>query len=335
MVDTPASGRKPEDPLTAAVTDLVAAWRADNPTATSLPRSLRREISGVIRTNTRAQALDAAITRARVELEILHHQKAVVSLGIKPDSTDQDDPAYTAWSRKNTALSEAARALERRIHELPHLSATDRGQAVRALERAHLVPSSVAGVRWEASGRLEALRARVTEKLSAIRLGVTSLTGPVRRFGEFWLAQRQASRPEDRTEQARRDWLTPGQAAALAELSTAAQSYETAAQQARAATDAQTDLAAKLSEFQTAFTRTQQMGVSSERINAELRTAHTELEAAGQHPQSRWAKLQAAARASAPLTPPPAAAASTGAFAFGATPASPATPLSATARRTR
>ncbi|MBF6137783.1 hypothetical protein IU501_32960 [Nocardia otitidiscaviarum] len=330
MADTLA-GQQP-DTLAAAVAATIAAWRAENPTAKDVPRSVRREISRAVRTDTRAHQLDASITRAQVQLEILHHQKALVALGPKPDSTPEDNAAYTAWARKHAVLSDAALALERRIHELPHLSATERGQAVRALERAHTVPSSEVQVKWAASG-MESLKARVAEKVSAVRMGVATVTGRVARFGAFWIAQRQAAQIKDHLERRSQDWLTPGQAASLAELSTAAKSFETASQQARAAKDAQTDLATMLSEFHEAFTRTQQMGVSSERINQELRTAHAELEADGQRPQGMWAKIQAAARA--PLTPPTAAAAGTQPFAFGSAPAAQAAPLAAAARRSR
>ncbi|MGY4101956.1 hypothetical protein ACW2Q0_20765 [Nocardia sp. R16R-3T] len=332
MADTLA-GQQP-DTLAAAVAATIAAWRTENPTAKDVPRSVRREISRAVRTDTRAHQLDASIARAQVELEILHHQKALVSLGAKPDSTPgEDNSAYTAWARKHAVLSDAALALERRIHELPHLSATERGQALRALERAHTVPSSEVQVKWAAASGLESLRARVAEKVSAIRMGVTTAVGQVRRFGAFWIAQRQAEQIKDRVARGPQDWLTPGQAASLVELTTAAKSFETASQQARAAKDAQTDLATMLSEFHEAFTRAQQMGVSSDRINQQLRTAHAELEADGQRPQGMWAKIQAAARA--PLTPPTAAAAGAQPFAFGAAPAAQGASLAAAARRTR
>ncbi|WP_280404561.1 hypothetical protein [Nocardia brasiliensis] len=331
MADTLA-GQQP-DTLAAAVAATIASWRMENPTAKDVPRSVRREISRAVRTDTRGHQLDASITRAQVELEILHHQKALVSLGAKPESTPEDNAAYTAWARKNSVLSDAALALERRIHELPHLSATERGQALRALERAHAVPSSEVQVKWAAASGMESLKARVAEKVSAIRMGVTTVAGRVARFGAFWIAQRQAEQIRDHLARGPQDWLTPGQAASLAELSTAAKSFETASQEARAAKDAQTDLATMLSEFHEAFTRTQQMGVSSDRINQQLLTAHDELEADGQRPQGMWAKIQAAARA--PLTPPTAAAAGTQPFAFGAAPAAQGAPLAAAARRTR
>ncbi|MGV9679197.1 hypothetical protein ACWDSJ_28280 [Nocardia sp. NPDC003482] len=333
MADTLTSGPQP-DTLVAAIAATITAWRAQNPTAAEMPSSVRREISRAVRTDARAQQLDAQITRMQVELEILHHQKALVSLGGKPDAT-RDRPAYEAWARKNGALSDAALALERRIHDLPHLSATDRGRALQALEHAHTVPSAAVRVRWEVAGPTDALTARVAEKVSAIRMGIATAAARVRRFGKFWVAQQQADLIAEHRTRHGQGWLTPGQAASLAELTTAAKSFDAAAQHARMAKDTQTDLASRLDAFQAALTTTRQMGVSPDRINDALLAARTEaLQAEAPQEQSLWSKVQAAARG--PLTPPAAAAAGTDTFAFGTAPAADrSVPLAAAARRAR
>ncbi|MBF6253967.1 hypothetical protein [Nocardia farcinica] len=313
--------------LAAAVAETIAAWRAQNPTDQAIPRRVRREISRAVRNDTRSRQLDVSITRTQLELDILHHQKAVIAAGFKPEKEGQ----HETWARKQAELSDAATRLERRIHELPHLSATDRGRVVEALAQAHAVPGAAVRVKWEVNSAMEALKARVAEKVSAIRLGITTVTRQLR-SAPFRLAQWQADAMHNQARQPEGPsaWLTPGQAAALADLTAAAQRFDKASTQAREAKEAETDLAAVVTEFHEALTRTQQLGITSDRINQELRAAH-QASQTEPHRQGMWSKIQAAARG--PLTPPAAAATGGREFTFGAAPAAQAAPVAAAARR--
>lgn len=341
------------DDLAEIVAAVVREWRSDNPAATTFPWSVRRRISQGLRAEAHQRRIDAAVTRNEFETAIFRHQKHVLDeeqhrAGKTPDE----------WGRVQERLSAARDALAHQIHESKLLSATERGHAIDALNRAHVTPRATVRVRWSFTTGLDALKARVTERVSAIRLGLADRVVQALGAPRFVAAQQEAA---ERTERAQtRDdgmapgpaaWLTPAQSEAVADLTDTALRWERAAGEARAGRTP-TDLTALISRFNEAMSRARGLGVSSERLNAELiateKIAHRYVRGPmpgdSSHPQPRamtkserqaasWEKVQAAM---GPLDPPaPAADAQSAHFAFTAAPKSAAGVNGSAVRHTR
>ncbi len=290
--------------LDAVIAEIIAQWRTDNPTARQIPRTVRKELSRAVREDAQDQRMDTEIARSQIGLEILHHQRAMVT-----GSRRAPGQSEAQWAAAQQRLAARGEALERRIHSFPGLNTEDRGSAVAALRRAHNAEASAPPqrVQWAPAAGKPSLSARVVARLSAIRLGIVVATHGLQ-SPLFVAAQAEAARRAEGPQQATTsDWLTPAQAAAVQELTTVATRFEQTAALARDGESAY--LSKVVADFGAALDHARQLGVPSERLDSELAAVHRQAEAPTPAAAlfGRWgAKARAAA---GPLTPPAAAAA--------------------------
>jgi hypothetical protein len=316
--------------LAATVAEILVDWRADNPEATDIPRTVRQEISRAVRHDSNNHRLDTAIARTSVELDILMFQRDAVS-------NEQRRPGQSAteFGAAQQRLQATLDALERKIHHNPLLSRTDRGHAIEALGRVYVAPRAAVRVDWENTSGLAALKACASERFSAIRLGIAeyskALAPAFRTAYEHAQQQRAFGAAYDDGQQQRAGttqrpegvagWLSPAHASALRELTDSARRWEQAVSTTRGSDSADADLVGLISEFHDRMTQAQQLGISTERINAELAATHRETEQA-QAVQQRKNRFLDSIRGAArgPMTPPQTAASSGSGqrFAFAA-----------------
>ncbi|GGK68931.1 hypothetical protein [Nocardia camponoti] len=284
--------------LDAVIAEIIAQWRTDNPTARQIPRAVRKELSRAVREDAQNQRMDTEIARSQIGLEILHHQRAMVTGSRRAPGQSETD-----WAAAQQRLAARGEALERRIHSFPGLNVEDRGSAVAALRRAHNAEASAPPqqVQWAPAAGKPSLSARVVARLSAIRLGIVVATHGLQ-SPLFVAAQAEAARRAESPQQATGDWLTPAQAAAVQELTTVATRFEQTAALARGGESAY--LSKVVADFGAALDHARQLGVPSERLDSELAAVHRQAEApsAATALFGRWgSKTRAAA---GPMTPP-------------------------------
>ncbi|MGW5317774.1 hypothetical protein [Nocardia thailandica] len=279
-----------ESSIDVVIAEIIAQWRAENPTAHQIPRGVRKEVSRALREDAAAQRMDTEIARSQVSLEILHHQRAMAAGQRRP--ADQSD---TEWAGVQQRLAAAAEALERRIHSMPGLSKEDRGAAVSALHNAHRNPDAPQRVGWGPDAGRPSLAARAVERLSAIRLGITVAA---KAFHSTLFAAAQAEASQRAAAPSARDWLTPAQTAAVESLTAAARRFDQTSALARNGESAY--LTVVVDDFAAALDHARRLGIPSERLDRELADVHrkTAATAAQQTSTGRWRA------AAGPLTPP-------------------------------
>lgn len=287
--------------LDAVIAEIIAQWRTENPTAHQIPRTVRKELSRAVREDSQLQRMDTEIARSQIGLEILHHQRDMAAASRRAPGQGEAE-----WAATQQRLAASAEALERHIHSVHGLNAEDRGSAVAALRRAHRDPSPTAPhrVEWAPVAGRPSLAARVVERISAIRLGFAVATRGVK-SPMFVAAQAEATQrtAEPAAQSGTPDWLTPAQSAAVADLTAAAQRYETTSELARNGESAY--LAVALDDFNGALERARQIGIPSQRLDHELAEVHRRAMAPAA-PAAQFARMTQRVRAAAgPLTPPP------------------------------
>ncbi|MFE3227635.1 hypothetical protein [Nocardia sp. NPDC059228] len=162
-------------------------WRRANPNATKVPRGVWKQMDLAdrnerwnakirLRQQLRAQGEERKIHRedlfTQLDKRINQHRRDTLDWHNRPAAT------YDQHMRRQWELMLDRQDIERRIASTPGmLSVEERGQAVRALEAAHHAwRPEVKPVPVRSSGPLAgvaALKARVAERFSRIRLGIT------------------------------------------------------------------------------------------------------------------------------------------------------------------
>ncbi|WP_280460885.1 hypothetical protein [Nocardia carnea] len=167
------------------VTGIIGAWRAKNPKAVRVPRSVRREINQALREERRRER--EAIKRLRTEVSsaIGVHREEVfqgqqVRVGEEMDT----------WFGRQQQLATQRHQLERFIQVVPGLSMTERGTAVKSLRSAHFRPATKPPAAFGPRAGVDALRARVEARLSRLRTGLVENSERARLAG--WEAMRRA-----------------------------------------------------------------------------------------------------------------------------------------------
>ena len=155
--------------FTESMRAILHPWRAENPHAQRVPRSIRRQINHAVREDNRRQILEYERARLDIEAAVRAHQHNVL-IGHRPRVAETPD----IWFTRQQQLAQERLAIEQRINAEIRLSQEDRGQAVTALSVAHHAPSVhllPVYTPQQPSG-LHALRARVQAGLSRLRLGL-------------------------------------------------------------------------------------------------------------------------------------------------------------------
>ncbi|MGV9542336.1 hypothetical protein ACWEQA_04060 [Nocardia sp. NPDC004085] len=192
----------------AALLEFLIQWRRANPKATSLPRSVRKEINRRLREERRADVLEQARQRQMVRTTV--EQRVALHRGHATAWRTQAGPTPEAYSRQQWALVREREEIARFIHSAPGLSAVERGQAVTALTAAHYADNPNVRQRpiWFSRASLaptglDALRARAADRLSRIQLGITE-RGNSRQRDRRIPAETQRKNTMDRPDEIRR-----------------------------------------------------------------------------------------------------------------------------------
>ncbi|MBF6205940.1 hypothetical protein IU483_17845 [Streptomyces gardneri] len=192
----------------AALLEFIIQWRRANPKATSLPRSVRKEINRRLREERRADVLKQARQRQLVRTTV--EQRVALHRGHAAAWRTQSGPSPEAYSRQQWALVREREQIARFIHSAPGLSAVERGQAVTALTAAHYADNPNVRQRpiWLSRASLaptglDALRARAADRLSRIQLGITE-RGRGRQRDRQIPVETQRKNTMDRTNEIRR-----------------------------------------------------------------------------------------------------------------------------------
>ncbi|WP_330251453.1 hypothetical protein OG874_35745 [Nocardia sp. NBC_00565] len=206
---TPQASSSDSDAMRFALLQIIETWRESEPSATRLPRSVRKQINHTLRDEVRRQEAEHQQTREAITDWIRQHRNTIQS-GRAPKLGETVDQ----WFGRQQSLAQQANTLEDVIQRAPHLSETERGQAIETLRVAHNTPDAPERSPWQQKTGLDALRARVAAWRSR-----QQLTG---RIGS--VASRFTSRLTAATGPAA--WTTPQQSAALNEVSKKIMNWE-------------------------------------------------------------------------------------------------------------
>ncbi|MGW1743755.1 hypothetical protein ACWCPQ_33725, partial [Nocardia sp. NPDC001965] len=167
------------------VTGIIGTWRAKNPKAVRVPRSVRREINLALREERRREREAIKRLRAEITSAIKVHREEVFGGHQVRVGEEMSD-----WFGRQQALAAQRNQLERYIQVTPGLMKTERGSAVRSLRAAHFRPTIKPPAAFGAKAGVDALRARVEGGLSRLRLGLAEKSEQARLAG--WEAMRRA-----------------------------------------------------------------------------------------------------------------------------------------------
>ncbi|MEC3957541.1 hypothetical protein VMT65_31220 [Nocardia sp. CDC153] len=153
------------------VLQLISTWRLMNPNATRVPRSVRRDINQLLKADRKEREFAHGQERVRVERSVREFQwKLLHDSAVRPWDTQQ------SWFDRQRELAIAHERLRGQIHLTTHLSATERGQAARALTHARQNPQSPIGRVFGKPRGLDALRARLHDGFTRLRAGLANPT---------------------------------------------------------------------------------------------------------------------------------------------------------------
>ncbi|MEU8900687.1 hypothetical protein AB0C65_32820 [Nocardia sp. NPDC048505] len=171
-----------------------------NPTATRVPRSVRREINQAIKADAKEQQHAHALERARMQRAVIEYRWRRV----------QDSPVHAwdtqeTWFERRRELAVAHDRLRTSIYNTAHLTAVERGQVSQAIDGIHADRHApIKDIFGKPSG-LTTLRAKLADGLTRLRAG---LAGPAeQRRLQQWndLHAERAAQAEQRRH--RPDWL--------------------------------------------------------------------------------------------------------------------------------
>ncbi|NUS44429.1 MAG: hypothetical protein HOQ24_12155 [Mycobacteriaceae bacterium] len=171
---------------------IIKTWRTLNPTATRVPRSVRREINQVMRADAEARDLAHAQELAHLDRAIREHRHDLVR-----DTNIQARDTHDGWFDRQRGLAEGRDRIENSIYAARHLTATERGQAATALFTVEQDPTRpITRVFRPHIHGLDALRARARDGLTRLRMGWVTRDDMHRL--EHWHARRheRGDRPE-------------------------------------------------------------------------------------------------------------------------------------------
>ncbi|MGW0245524.1 hypothetical protein ACWDYH_02680 [Nocardia goodfellowii] len=186
--------------LSTQITHLISAWRTKNPTATRVPRSIRREINQAIRADAKEQQFAHALERARMQRAVIEYRWRRV----------QDSPVHAwdtqeTWFERRRELAVAHDRLRTSIYNTAHLTAVERGQVSQAIDGIHADRHAPIKDIFGKPNGLTTLRAKLADGITRLRAG---LAGPAeQRRLQQWndLHAERAAQAQQRRQ--RPDWL--------------------------------------------------------------------------------------------------------------------------------
>ncbi|KZM73292.1 hypothetical protein [Nocardia terpenica] len=183
---------------------VISTWRAANPTARRVPRSVRREINHLIKADNQEREFAHAQERARIERQVIEYRSNLLR-----DREIRSWDTQATWFERQRQLAVRHEQLRGSIYTTGHLTAIERGRADRALAIAHTHPHIPVKAVFGKPRGLEALKARLHDGFTRLRAG---LAGPAeqRRLRQWQQLHHeraaQAIQTLDRSEALARDW---------------------------------------------------------------------------------------------------------------------------------
>ncbi|WP_280254639.1 hypothetical protein [Nocardia wallacei] len=156
------------------VNQLISTWRRNNPTASRVPRHVRRDINRLITADNREREFAHAQERTRVERQMIEYRWKLAR-----DREIRSWDTQATWFERQRQLAVEHERLRGSIYTSHHLTATERGRADRALAGAHRNPNIPIGRVFRKTRGLDALKARVRDGFTRLRAGW--LTNPAER----------------------------------------------------------------------------------------------------------------------------------------------------------
>lgn len=175
-----------------SVVQIIASWRMMNPTATRVPRHVRRDINRVIKADLKEREFAHGQERVSIERQVIEHRWKLVR-----DREIRSWDTQTTWFERQRQLAVEHERLRATIHTTTHLTATERGQASRAAAATYRDPHTPVGAVFDKPRGLNALRARLHDGFTRLKAG---LAGPAEQQNlRQWQQQRdQRSQPTRR-----------------------------------------------------------------------------------------------------------------------------------------
>ncbi|WP_227982706.1 hypothetical protein [Nocardia spumae] len=159
--------------LARRVNHVLASWRTMNPSATRVPRSVRREINALVKADAHQTMFAHSQERRRLTASLVEYRWRLLN---EQQIRAWDTP--DTWFDRQRELDTARQRIETRIYASQHLTATERGQAVTSLATVHAYPRHPVRPVFRPTFGLDTLRARARDGLTRLRAG---LAGPTER----------------------------------------------------------------------------------------------------------------------------------------------------------
>ncbi|WP_433600741.1 hypothetical protein ACQPXH_02590 [Nocardia sp. CA-135953] len=183
--------------LTRRVNQVIASWRVMHPRATRVPRSVRREINALIKSDAADRKFAHAQERRRMTAHIREYRWRLVN---ERQIREWDTPK--TWFDRQRELDAARTRIETGIYATRHLTATERGQAMTALATVRAYPSDHVRPVFRPARGLDALRARTRDGITRLRAGIAA-PAEQRRFQQWEQLHRECAAQAALAEQTR------------------------------------------------------------------------------------------------------------------------------------
>lgn len=177
--------------LARTIAQVISTWRVTNPTATRVPRNVRREINQAIKADNRLRELEHAQERVQFEQRLIAYRwRQARDRGVRSWDTQ------ATWFDRQRTLAIEHEQLRTSIYAAQHLTATERGTASHALTQAHRNPYAPIKPVFRTRHGLEALKARARDSYTRVRTGRADRAE--QRRTAYWrqLRQERAQHPE-------------------------------------------------------------------------------------------------------------------------------------------
>ncbi|PSR65882.1 MULTISPECIES: hypothetical protein [Nocardia] len=153
--------------LARRVNHVLSSWRTMNPTATRVPRSVRREINALVKADAHQTKFAHSQERRRLTASLVEYRWRLLN---EQQIRAWDTP--DTWFDRQRDLDATRQRIENRIYGSQHLTATERGQAVTSLATVHAYPRDPVRPIFRPTWGLDTLRARARDGLTRLRTGI-------------------------------------------------------------------------------------------------------------------------------------------------------------------